>query len=57
MVFDTPGFGDTSGRDEKIYKDIEAVLKNPDMLDSIHAICFVGNASLVRLTASQNYII
>lgn len=56
LIFDTPGFGDTSGAstDEGIYNMITTVLK--ERIDQIHAVCFVGNSTLERLTPSQNYI-
>ena len=58
LIFDTPGFGDTSGvaKDEEIYFKIKAVLEDPSMIDSIHSICFVANSTNQRLTASQEYI-
>ena len=58
MIFDTPGFGDTSGvaQDHQIYLKIKAVLEAPNLIDSIHSICFVANSTNQRLTASQEYI-
>ena len=52
LIYDTPGFGDTSGasNDEGIYNKIKTVLSAK--LDRIHAVCFVGNSTLERLTPS-----
>ena len=54
IIFDTPGFGDTSGvaQDYEIYLKIKAVLEDPNLIDSIHAICLVANSTNQRLTAS-----
>ena len=47
IIFDTPGFGDTSGvqTDTNIYLKIKQVLEDPNLIDSIHAICFVVNST------------
>ena len=47
IIFDTPGFGDTSGvaQDHEIYLKIKAVLEDPNLIDSIHAICLVANST------------
>ena len=58
IIFDTPGFGDTSGvaSDHEIYLKIKAVLQDANLIDSIHGICLVANSTNQRLTASQEYI-
>ena len=60
VVIDTPGFGDTHGleRDRAITKHIREFfqIKGNDGLDMLHAICFVSQASLARLTPTQQYI-
>ncbi|CAI8044660.1 Verrucotoxin subunit beta [Geodia barretti] len=59
-IIDTPGFGDTRGleRDQQITKHIREFfqLKGRDGLDELHAIGFVTQASLARLTPTQKYI-
>ena len=47
MIFDTPGFGDTSGaaQDHQIYLKIKQVLEDRNLIDSIHAICLVANST------------
>lgn len=57
IFIDTPGFGDTRGMDQ----DIQTVrqltaLFSKEKIEFIHAIGFVVQASLVRLTAGQKYI-
>ena len=58
-VIDTPGFGDTGGlkRDEKITSQIKEFFRNEEEgIDQLHAIGFVTQASLARLTPTQRYI-
>ena len=59
-VIDTPGFGDISGvqRDQQIVSQIEYLFKNPQLhgVDSIDGICFLIQAPMIRLTATQRYI-
>ena len=60
VIIDTPGFGDTRGleRDQQITKHIREFfqMKGNDGLDVLHAIGFVTQASLARLTPTQKYI-
>lgn len=55
-IIDTPGFGDTRGftEDENITKKIEEQFRS--QVKTINAICFVVQASNVRLTSNQQYI-
>lgn len=58
-VIDTPGFGDTDRleRDDKITKQIKEFFCNEEEgIDHLHAIGFVTQASLARLTPTQRYI-
>ena len=59
-IIDTPGFGDTRGleRDQEITRNIREFfeMEGSDGLDSLHAIGFVTQASLARLTPTQKYI-
>ena len=59
-VIDTPGFGDTNGiqRDKEIAGQIKELFSNCQchVVDQLHAIVFVAQASAVRLTATQKYI-
>ncbi|KAJ3595282.1 hypothetical protein NHX12_004586 [Muraenolepis orangiensis] len=57
-IVDTPGFGDTRGieRDRMIIGQLENLFKAPLGVSSIDAICFVAQASLARLTATQRYV-
>ena len=59
-IIDTPGFGDTRGleRDQEITKQIREFfqMKGNDGIDELHAIGFVTQASLARLTPTQKYI-
>ncbi|KAJ3594721.1 hypothetical protein NHX12_004028 [Muraenolepis orangiensis] len=57
-IVDTPGFGDTRGieRDRMIIGQLENLFKAPLGVSSIDAICFVAQASLARLTATQKYV-
>ena len=60
IIIDTPGFGDTRGieRDQDITKLIREFfqMRGRDGLDELHAIGFVTQASLARLTPTQKYI-
>ena len=57
-VIDTPGFGDTGGleRDKKISAQIKEFLTSENGIDQLHAIGFVVQSALPRLTPTQSYI-
>ncbi|XP_028987093.1 uncharacterized protein LOC114844147 [Betta splendens] len=57
-VVDTPGFGDTRGvgRDKEITEQIRRLFSSADGVSEIDAVCFVTQASLARLTATQRYV-
>ncbi|XP_039978994.1 uncharacterized protein LOC120787418 [Xiphias gladius] len=57
-VVDTPGFGDTRGigRDKEITEQIRRLFTSVDGVSEIDAVCFVTEASLARLTATQRYV-
>ncbi|AWP03558.1 Hypothetical protein SMAX5B_015489 [Scophthalmus maximus] len=57
-VVDTPGFGDTRGvgRDKEITEQIRKLFTSVDGVSEIDAVCFVTQASLARLTATQRYV-
>ena len=59
-VIDTPGFGDTGGleRDKEITNQIKEFfsIPPPDGIDHLDCIGFVTQASLARLTPTQEYI-
>ncbi|XP_039547567.1 uncharacterized protein LOC120493142 isoform X2 [Pimephales promelas] len=57
-IVDTPGFGDTRGitHDQKITTQIQEFFSNSGGIDRIHAVCFVVQASLARLTHTQKYV-
>ena len=59
-IIDTPGFGDTEGpeRDKEITDQIKEFfsIPPPNGIDHIDGIGFVTQASLVRLTPTQEYI-
>ncbi|XP_035989430.1 uncharacterized protein LOC105922847 [Fundulus heteroclitus] len=57
-VIDTPGFGDTKGvtRDQEITEQIRRIFTSADGVTEIDAVCFVTQASLARLTATQKYV-
>ena len=59
-IIDTPGFGDTEGidRDDILKGQIRDFfqVRGANGIDSIHAIGFVTQASMVRLTPTQKYI-
>ncbi|XP_017296331.1 uncharacterized protein LOC108250797 [Kryptolebias marmoratus] len=57
-VVDTPGFGDTRGitRDKEITEQIRRLFTSADGVTQIDAVCFVTQASLARLTATQKYV-
>ena len=57
-VIDTPGFGDTGGleRDKKITAQIKEFFSSENGIDQLHAIGFVVQSSLPRLTSTQSYI-
>uniref|UniRef100_A0A673ZAH4 Uncharacterized LOC115153867 n=1 Tax=Salmo trutta TaxID=8032 RepID=A0A673ZAH4_SALTR len=57
-IIDTPGFGDTRGmaHDKLITGQLKDFLCNPLGIDHIDAVCFVLQATLVRLSTSQRYI-
>lgn len=58
-IIDTPGFGDTRGieRDQEITQHIREFFQMKGSgLDELHAVGFVTQASLARLTPTQKYI-
>ncbi|XP_029971073.1 uncharacterized protein LOC115405597 [Salarias fasciatus] len=57
-IVDTPGFGDTRGidRDREIVEQLRNLFSSDFGVTEIDAICFVAQASLARLTASQKYV-
>ncbi|XP_047223727.1 uncharacterized protein LOC124870140 [Girardinichthys multiradiatus] len=57
-VIDTPGFGDTRGvtRDREITEQIRRIFTSAEGVTEIDAVCFVTQASLARLTATQKYV-
>ncbi|KAF3698564.1 Verrucotoxin subunit beta [Channa argus] len=57
-VVDTPGFGDTRGvaRDKEITEQIRRLFTSGNGVSEIDAVCFVTQASLARLTATQRYV-
>ena len=59
-IIDTPGFGDTAGlrRDKEIINQIKEFfsIPPPNGIDHIDGIGFVTQASLARLTPTQEYI-
>ncbi|XP_036845432.1 uncharacterized protein LOC110533276 [Oncorhynchus mykiss] len=57
-IIDTPGFGDTRGiaQDKMLTQMMKNFLCHPLGIDHIDAVCFVVQASLVRLSPSQRYI-
>ncbi|XP_062284289.1 uncharacterized protein LOC133990131 [Scomber scombrus] len=57
-IVDTPGFGDTRGikRDKEITEQIRNLFTDPNAVKEIDAVCFVAQASLARLTATQKYV-
>ncbi|XP_034004194.1 uncharacterized protein LOC117496599 [Trematomus bernacchii] len=57
-IVDTPGFGDTGGikRDKEITEQIRNLFSAEHGVSEIDAVCFVAQAALARLTASQKYV-
>lgn len=57
-IIDTPGFGDTRGvvRDREITEQVRNLFSNDFGVNDIHAVCFVAQSSLARLTATQRYV-
>ncbi|CAL8366283.1 unnamed protein product [Boreogadus saida] len=57
-IVDTPGFGDTRGieRDGLIMSQLENLFSARSGISEIDAICFVAQASLARLTMTQEYV-
>lgn len=57
-IVDTPGFGDTRGigRDKEITEQIRKLFTSTNGVSKIDAVCFVTQASLARLTATQRYV-
>ena len=57
-IVDTPGFGDVEGlkRDKKITAQIKEFFSSEKGIDQVHAIGFVVQSSLPRLTQTQSYI-
>ena len=56
-VIDTPGLGDTKGleRDQEIIMQIKSIFSK-SRFQTLHAIGFVAQAPLVRLTSTQRYV-
>ncbi|XP_020516320.2 cytolytic toxin-alpha [Labrus bergylta] len=57
-IVDTPGFGDTRGvgRDREITDQIRRLFTSDNGVWGIDAVCFVTQACLARLTATQRYV-
>ena len=59
-IIDTPGFGDTGGleRDKTIVQQIQEFfsIKDGNGIDYLDGIGFVAQASLAKLTPTQNYV-
>uniref|UniRef100_UPI0037E7B441 uncharacterized protein n=1 Tax=Semicossyphus pulcher TaxID=241346 RepID=UPI0037E7B441 len=57
-IVDTPGFGDTRGvgRDREITEQIRRLFTSVNGVSEIDAVCFVAQAALARLTATQRYV-
>ncbi|XP_058483099.1 uncharacterized protein LOC131458226 [Solea solea] len=57
-MVDTPGFGDTRGigRDKDITEQVRKLFTSAEGVKEIDAVCFVTQASLARLTATQRYV-
>ncbi|XP_033831919.2 uncharacterized protein LOC117379332 [Periophthalmus magnuspinnatus] len=57
-IIDTPGFGDTRGieRDQQITEQIRKLFSNNFGVNDIHAVCFVAQSALPRLSATQRYV-
>ncbi|KAM6920514.1 uncharacterized protein PEZ65_012461 [Lycodopsis pacificus] len=57
-IVDTPGFGDTRGiaRDRQITEQLRNLFSADHGVSDIDAVCFVAQASSVRLTPSQRYV-
>ncbi|XP_034006850.1 uncharacterized protein LOC117498816 [Trematomus bernacchii] len=56
-IVDTPGFGDSRGieRDKEITEQIRNLFSSERGVSEIDAVCFVAQAALARLTATQKY--
>ncbi|XP_034006739.1 uncharacterized protein LOC117498711 [Trematomus bernacchii] len=57
-IIDTPGFGDTRGitRDIEITEQLRNLFSAKRGISEIDAVCFVVQASLARLTPTQQYV-
>ncbi|XP_026004928.1 uncharacterized protein LOC113010193 isoform X2 [Astatotilapia calliptera] len=57
-IIDTPGFGDTRGieRDREITEQLCNLFTDQHGVTDIDAVCFVAQAALARLTATQKYV-
>ncbi|KAF3857737.1 hypothetical protein F7725_010938 [Dissostichus mawsoni] len=57
-IVDTPGFGDTRGikRDKQITEQLRNLFSAKRSVSEIDAVCFVAQASLARLTPTQQYV-
>uniref|UniRef100_A0A3Q2XF51 Uncharacterized LOC102303237 n=1 Tax=Haplochromis burtoni TaxID=8153 RepID=A0A3Q2XF51_HAPBU len=57
-IVDTPGFGDTRGieRDREITEQLRNLFSAQHGVTDIDAVCFVAQAALARLTATQKYV-
>ncbi|XP_026004967.1 uncharacterized protein LOC113010211 [Astatotilapia calliptera] len=57
-IIDTPGFGGTRGieRDREITEQLRNLFTSSHGVSEIDAVCFVAQAALARLTATQKYV-
>ncbi|XP_041805012.1 uncharacterized protein LOC121614969 [Chelmon rostratus] len=56
-VVDTPGFGDAGGiKKDKITEQLRELFSAQCGVSEIDAVCFVAQAALARLTATQKYV-
>ncbi|XP_039905286.1 uncharacterized protein LOC120744789 [Simochromis diagramma] len=57
-IVDTPGFGDTRGieKDREITEQLRNLFSAQGGVSEIDAVCFVAQAALARLTATQKYV-
>ncbi|KAK7879286.1 hypothetical protein WMY93_033933 [Mugilogobius chulae] len=57
-IIDTPGYGDTRGidRDRQTTEYIRTLFSSDFGVTEIHAVCFVAQSALARLTDTQQYV-
>ncbi|XP_025755955.1 uncharacterized protein LOC100703585 isoform X2 [Oreochromis niloticus] len=57
-IIDTPGFGDTRGieRDREITEQLRNLFSAQRGVTDIDAVCFIAQAALPQLTATQKYV-